>query len=331
MIDMEFYQKYNQSQTINKNVNGLSELQENTQYELDTNYINVYDLKSGMEYFKETAVLNGTLEFNCTVDRERVKEKILNSISRKIRCRPDIGIKAGDYIKHQFHYSDEPERTYIVIAQPDPKRGFVESFMTECCFKFNMMYGDEIYNIPCYPDDNKIMLRDSSIGAIEGKDMSSTWIVVQDNVLTSRLGKTIKRIILDNDDVYEIIGVNRLPSVKGIMKVSLANTEKDPRDNFETGIAYNEHANIPDETVDSDIVGDDDIYFDLSQIYTIDNNTQHTTIWSSDMDSIVQYGVINNKSCEITLPYNNTLIGKYLTLYAMINGVKYEKKIKIFG
>ncbi|MGL5328302.1 MAG: hypothetical protein ACRDD7_03465, partial [Peptostreptococcaceae bacterium] len=237
----------------------------------------------------------------------------------------------GDYVKHQFHYSNEPLRTYIVIAQPDPKRGYCESFMTECCFDFNMRdKSGSIINIPCYPDDNKIMLRESNIGITGSSDESSTWIIVQENEYTRRLHNDIHRLLI-NGDPYDIIGVNRLPSVKGITKVSIKNGTPHPKDDLINGIAYNELEEVNPPTpppTTLEIIGSDTLSFDLPTTYTIANNTLHDTIWACDNASIL-FDSVDKNSCVIKVKYDGDLYYTDFKLKATIGTSIYEKVITI--
>ena len=308
----------------------LKELQDNTQTMLDETYISGYDVKIGMDFFKEKATLNGILEFDCLVDRDKVKEKILNSISRKIRYSPDVKIKAGDIIQHQFKYSDEELRTYIVIAKPDPKRGYMESYMTECCFSFNMR--DDIGNIvtiPVYWDDNKIMMRDSSIGSITNLDVSSTWGTLQDNSLTRKLGSTITRILVDGN-IYEIVGVSRLQTVKGTIKISVKNGVPHEKDDLINGIAYNEYIIETSQPSTDTISGDDTMWMDIETTYTIENPTNDIVVWGTN-NSMVKVVTFNKTSCQLLCDYDNSMNYKDIVLTATKNGVNYTKIIKVIG
>lgn len=204
------------------------------------------------------------------------------------------------------------------------------AYMTECCFGFNM-YNDngEIITIPCYADDNKIMLRDSNIGAIDALDTSSTWILIQDNNTTRHVGEDIKRIII-NGDAYKVIGVNRLASVKGITKLSLKNDKIDnDRDDLKNGIAYNENSEIPIQKPTSiEISGHDKIYMDLNNTYTI--NSTKDVIWSVS-ESWVDIISSNNKECKIFVKENKKLYNKKFILTATTEGKEYTKTIKIIN
>lgn len=185
----------------------------------------------------------------------------------------------------------------------------------------------KIIRIPCYADDNKIMLRDSNIGAIDNLDTSSTWIIIQDNPTTRMVGEEIKRIII-NGDAYKIVGVNRLPSVKGITKLSLKNDKIDnERDDLVNGIAYNESIEIPQIPNDIEIVGDDELYMDLANEYVV--NTQLDVSWSADKEwvRITQ----NNNKCSVFVGENSKLYNMSFILSATVNGETYTKIIRIIN
>lgn len=133
-IDWDYFYNQSENNTSMKD-RFINDMQANMDSSLNNMYIQGFDVKIGMDFFKEKAILLDTgEEFDCVVDYDKVKEKTLNSLSRKIRYKLSAKIKAGSYIEHQFKYSDEPKRTYIVITQPDPHRGYELSYMTECCF-----------------------------------------------------------------------------------------------------------------------------------------------------------------------------------------------------
>ena len=167
----------------------------------------------------------------------RVKDKILNSLSKEIVSNHDV-VKRGDYINYTL---GDKEETYLVINRPTRMDGYDLSLSYLCERSFNLRNEDgDIVKIPFYYENNALRIdRVTDTNHYKLPD-SAYQLVVQTNPLTRTLMKD-KRIIID-DNVYVVNGVDPLQDRLTVVSIDLA--QKLPTDNFETGIANDTFDNL---------------------------------------------------------------------------------------
>lgn len=328
-IDYTFYQRYNGMATTNNREDTIKDLQANTQAMFENDYISGFELMIGTDYYNQRATVNGEREIECIFKYQKMKEAVFNSLALKISVRPNE-LKTGDLLTMKFEFDkDMEERTYIVRDMPNKKRGYDEHFILLCQYTFKLKHNGKIINIPTFVDDNKTMLRDSSIGAIENQDVSSSWIYVQKNAINRKLGSNIKRLIIDGE-AYKIIGVNHLTSTSGLIMIAIKNDEVHPMDDLINGIAYNGEDSTEEPSPTLEIVGEKDLYFDTDCEYTIDNTTTYPTIWVCT-EPFVKFRLVDGNKCIIYVEYDRALTNKTFELKCTVDIATYTKTIKLIN
>ena len=313
----------------------IDELQRNTNEDV-TEFVTAYDVKIGMPFFKQKAIvrnIDNEFEIECIVNTENGKDIIQNSITKVLQYGTKYNIKVGDYVIFKPNWNDGvDEKTYIVFSEPVAERGYFSTYMIECTHSFNILdYDGNIVNIPFYTDDNKIVIRDSSISVIRNDDISTTWITVPDNRYTRMLNCEIKRIIIKGF-VFKIIGCSYVNSVANCFTVAIQTTAKTEMDDLETGIAHNENYSVEvknDESIVEPIVatisGYNEVEIDSVEEFSINIDCDR---WETSNDLIE---IINSSplKCSIYIPNKKTLRGKVIKLFAFIGENEFSKDITI--
>lgn len=275
------------------------------------------------------SLIDGLIRFT------KMKERIYNSKAREILTYHNV-LKTGDYIKHRYVRDEKgnmEERIYLVSSEVDMKNEYDTTFILHCGQTINLKNKDGV--IVPYPinfNDNKTMLKDSSVGAIEGYDASSIWGTMRDDSVTARLGRSIKRVLIKKENsedkeynAYKIVGREDL-SLDGVVTLSFERDDLHPQDDMVNGIAYNfEKENS--ESVD-EIKGQDIMLFDLEEEYTIENKTEYVTSWSVDVEDVKILSEEKEK-CTLVCVYKKDLLGKKFKLKARINHREYAKEIEL--
>lgn len=320
----------------------IGALQENSNRLFENGVVSNFEVKMGT-FLKQKAILNFEREIECLIEFEAMKEKIINSNSRSIKCAPNI-ISTGDYITHIPDYQDKSEeRTYIIRNSIDHKRGYDSAYLLLCqqTLKFLDLNGN-IVEFPVAFDNVKTRMAESFEKSAILDDAATYECYIQDNEHTNRICCTdenamggISRFIIKGR-AYKVIGVDNL-SMNGIIYIKLKGDKVGPLDNVKLQVADYYRLISKDEEIVPDpkdfiIEGEDKILIDdEDSIYTInaDESKGEIVDWTITTLKGVHMVVDSNNSVRIRVDNDLTLKGKYIELKATINQVDYTKKIKI--
>lgn len=168
----------------------------------------------------------------------RVKDKVLNSISRELVCEHNR-VERGDYIK--FTYDRDENNTkaiedYIIMNNPVMNGGYDISLMYLCENQIGLLDGEgKVVYMPFYFEDNRTRIDKESDSDYAKFKNSSYMITIQDNEITEKLKFKCDRVIIKGN-AYRITGFDDLTN--GIINLGLEidqiNTEDD---NLELGVA----------------------------------------------------------------------------------------------
>lgn len=260
----------------------------------------------------------------------RVKDKILNSISRELYCGHNR-MKRGDYIT--FTYDRDNQGTmdmemYIAINKPSMETDYDKTLMYLCENVINLLNDKgEVVKMPLYFEDNRTRIdkeSDSEYIRIKG---SSYLITLQDNSITQKLTHKVNRVII-KDKAYRVTGFEDLRG--GLIDIGLEVDQITPDDNVELGIAnyYSQMEEIDGDkppTPSGDIMGDDELYLGYGNEYVL--GAPNVCTWSVDNTSVLLTDLGGNR-CELYCD-KTTQINKFFVLTAKIGSMVYEKTIKI--
>ena len=344
MIDWSLIDNYNDSSTHScsgDKESFIKELQDNTSGDL-VNYVTAFDIKIGMDFFRQTAIVIDKdtykeTEIPCLIEVEAGKDLIQNSVTRLFKYSSEYTFKVGDYVRHRVSFNDTAkEKVFMINSEPIEKRGYYEAYLVECSHSFNMLTKTgEVVTIWLYADDNKIIIRDSSISVIRDNDISTIWTTVPDNEYTRMLGNEVKRVLIKGL-AFKFVGASYVNSVNGTFVIGIQTVGINEMDNLETGIAYNEYhelikpeeptpAPTPTPPIIVEISGKDTIGLKYTQTYTINVNCDGWAISNSN----IEIKKSDATTCKIYVPDKKSLVGKIITLTATISGVDYIKEITI--
>ena len=342
MIDWSLIDNYNDSSTHNcsgDKESFIKELQDNTSGDL-VNYVTAFDIKIGMDFFRQTAIVIDKdtykeTEIPCLIEVEAGKDLIQNSVTRLFKYSSEYTFKVGDYVRHRVSFNDTAkEKVFMINSEPIEKRGYYEAYLVECSHSFNMLTKTgEVVTVWLYADDNKIIIRDSSISVIRDNDISTIWTTVPDNEYTRMLGNEVKRVLIKGL-AFKFVGASYVNSVNGTFVIGIQTVGINEMDNLETGIAYNEYHELikPEEPTQTpthpiivEISGKDTIGLKYTQTYTINVNCDGWAISNSN----IEIKKSDATTCKIYVPDKKSLVGKIITLTATISGVDYIKEITI--
>lgn len=262
----------------------------------------------------------------------RVKDKILNSISRELLCYHDK-VKRGDYIDFTYDRDKQGKiitEKYLINNKPTMGSGYDKSLMCLCESRMNLLNNEgDIVNVGVYFENNRMRIDRTTEGEFAKFANSSFMILVQNNDTTSRISTKDKynRVIVDGKP-YEVSGVD--DSSKGILYIGLNNSQFDPNDDdIEKGIANYKsqmEAIKGDKPTPptSQILGSDVVTKGYNEEYYL-QGASNTIVWSVDCS----YIAINQDGTKCTL-YFNTLgdVNKTFTLSARYMGTTFTKTIK---
>ena len=344
MIDWSLIDNYNDSSTHNcsgDKESFIKELQDNTSGDL-VNYVTAFDIKIGMDFFRQTAIVIDKdtykeTEIPCLIEVEAGKDLIQNSVTRLFKYSSEYTFKVGDYVRHRVSFNDTAkEKVFMINSEPIEKRGYYEAYLVECSHSFNMLTKTgEVVTVWLYADDNKIIIRDSSISVIRDNDISTIWTTVPDNEYTRMLGNEVKRVLIKGL-AFKFVGASYVNSVNGTFVIGIQTVGINEMDNLETGIAYNEYHELikPEEPTQTpepptstviEISGKDTIGLKYTQTYTINANCDSWSVSNSNIEIIKS----DASSCKIYVADKKSLIGKVIKLTATVDGVDYVKEIMI--
>lgn len=319
-MNLSLLLKYNQSESEDEDIQ--KQLQENMTKALENKYIYEFKTKIDMPYFRETGYINmdKTRVFPFIKKPAKLKEAVYNSVALTFLTYPSV-LTPGDYITTMPHYRDgkDDEWTYIVRSEAVREYKHDEVFAIKCPFSVKVILNGKLEEVPISVFDNKTMIRESHIGAMN-LDTTSTWIFCQDNEITRHFGVDIERVIIDGLN-YKFMGRgDRVSALEGVAAIGLKLDERDSRDDTVNGIAYNGNKHILAE----EISGTNELLFDIEEKYT----SKSDCIWSVS-DKSVQVNVINGKECTLHISYDMNKANDIFTLKASINGREVTKKIRI--
>lgn len=261
----------------------------------------------------------------------RVKDKILNSISRELRCYHDV-VKRGDYVDFKYKFyedGDDVTETYLVSNKPTmSSEGYSTSLLYLCESNVNLLNDvGEVVSMPFYYEDNRVRIDKTTENDYVSLSNSSYQIVIQRNEITCKLGKDnkINRIMI-NGEVYSITGDD--PFTEGIISLGLEKDQLSPDDDLEKGVANYKsqmdgiNGGNQDRIVEAN--GEDKLYKGYENEYYLDGVTGDVT-WSVDRDWITL--TLIGDRCKIK--FNDLkYVNETVILQAINNGVTYTKSIK---
>ena len=347
MIDWSLIDNCNDSSTHNcsgDKESFIKELQDNTSGDL-VNYVTAFDIKIGMDFFRQTAIVINKdtyeeTEIPCLIEVEAGKDLIQNSVTRLFKYSSEYTFKVGDYVRHRVSFNDTAkEKVFMINSEPIEKRGYYEAYIVECSHSFNMLTKTgEVVTVWLYADDNKIIIRDSSISVIRDNDISTIWTTVPDNEYTRMLGNEVKRVLIKGL-AFKFVGASYVNSVNGTFVIGIQTVGINEMDNLETGIAYNEYHELikPEEptpaptpptpipTPTIEISGDDVIGLEYTVEYTINGNCNSWDVSNTNIEILES----TSNSCLIYVKKKKSLIGKVITLTAKTDNGDYTKDITI--
>lgn len=283
-----------------------TEIQDSMDEDLRHNLITEFDVKIGMEFYRETVLVNFEREMDCIIKFKRMKEAVYNSMARELLCEPG-GVKTGDYIKHTNKQNPHDVRIYLVRNMIDPKHGYDSSFILTCQKWFRWVGKDKvIHSFPVSFIDNKTMLGESETQVQTGfNDVQQCFI--QENEFTKKIHNGQR--FISNTEVFEIVGID-MQTINGLLTLRVKKTGKDEiNDNMELEIADYYKVFDKDEippVIDPELPpvgyelalhGSDDVIFDFEEYYSL-------TVYYGGLpitDDVIEWEIINEDGT--TNPY----------------------------
>lgn len=290
----------------------------------------IVDTPFGEILRNETTTLKGVIM------SERVKDKILNSVSRRLLCEHNF-VKRGDYIN--FTYDRDSKGTlvtdtYLTVNNPTMGRGYDTSLLYLCESTVNLLDDKgAVVNVPVYFEDNRMRIDKTTESEFITLKNSSFLIVVQNNEVTRKLRNSVKRIII-GDTAYKITGDD--PTSIGLLSVGLEIDQISPSDdNLELGIA-NYHSQMEEinvgvkpEIPSSDIkIVESNVEVALYKGYENEyylNLVDSGVVWSVDKSWVD----IRQDGTKCWIKFNELkYIGEIITLTALVGDDEYTLTIK---
>lgn len=340
-MDFSFYRKLNQSTKEALNKTRIESLQDRANSLQDDGIVTGFEVKMGT-FLRDKALVNFKTEIDCIIEFERMKEKIINSNSRAIKCYPDA-VKTGDYITHIVGHSGRiPEpRTYIVRSMVDQKWGYDYTYMIICQQTIRMLDKDNnLIEMPANFDNTRTRMSESFEKSALVDEATTHEMYIQDNEYTRRFVQSdefamgqISRLIIKGR-AYKITGIDDI-SMNGILHVQLKIDKVSPMDNMEIGIAdYYRYIERQEDASEKEFIisGENEILLgDGDYTYTInaDESNGEKVTWSINSLNGVRLMRDTNDSVRIRVDDNIALKGKIIELKATIYDIDYTKKIKI--
>ncbi len=261
----------------------------------------------------------------------RMKDKILNSKSRELITDHNL-VKSGDIITHTYErdsLGNIETRNYIIRSLIDMRLEYDITYMLNCDAEFYMWDGinQQSKMIPCYVEDNRTRLEELDKQYIKMEN-SQYQIIVQENEFTSKLGKSVGRIILKGE-AYEVVGTDNL-SLENAIYIGLNSSKLDPnKDNIELGIADFDNQYIKPDIPPTNlaIIGEDYPCISCTYTYSIDYNG--VVDWSISDTSLASMVEVTDNTFTIQIVGNSNYIGEVFQVKAVINGEDYLKEVVV--
>lgn len=176
-------------------------------------------------------------EISGVVMSARVKDKILNSISRELLCEYNE-VKRGDYIDFTYDRDEKGTMvtdTYLVVNRPTMGEKYDISLMYLCENEVKLLDDvGSVVDVPVYYENNRVRIDKVTENEFIKLKNSSYLIMIQQNEFTNRLRNKVNRIMI-NGEVYKITGYD--PFTEGILALGLELDQVSTDDNVELGIA----------------------------------------------------------------------------------------------
>lgn len=215
---------------------------------LETKLINQYDKMYSI--FAQ----NNTLKLNLSEDNvisgliQDVKSNIANNTYKKEIITPYNTLKTGDYITH-IYISNGVEKNinFLVESAIDTEIGCDKAYLLECPYSvkiFDWNYTDiREYPIALKNNNGKLGVTESVISVTANSsfdiilkyDIHTRSFVKSDNLINGIVHARIMRVLIDGM-AFSVVGVNHLIS-EGLLVISIENTNINPADNLELGVA----------------------------------------------------------------------------------------------
>ena len=247
-IDYSYYSSVNSAYSdIHDRDTVTSEVQRAMDEDLRNNLITEFDVKIGMDFYRETVLVNFEKELDCIIKFKRMKEAVYNSSARELLCRPG-GVKTGDYVQHTNKQAPYDVRNYLVRNNIDPKKGYESSFILICQHSLKWIENDDktvIHEYPVSFIDNKTMLGEKD-SKIQTTQVDVQQCFIQENEFTKRIGND-KRFI-SNGETFKVVGIDK-QTINGLITLRLEKTPSTKNDNMELGIADYYNSGIDDGVI----------------------------------------------------------------------------------
>ena len=176
-------------------------------------------------------------EISGIVMSARVKDKILNSISRELLCEYNE-VKRGDYIDFTYDRDEKGTMvtdTYLIVNRPTMGEKYDISLMYLCENTIKLLNDvGEVVDVHAYYENNRVRIDKVTENEFIKLKNSSYLIMIQQNEFTNRLRNKVNRIMI-NGEVYKITGYD--PFTEGILALGLELDQVSTDDNVELGIA----------------------------------------------------------------------------------------------
>lgn len=176
-------------------------------------------------------------EISGVVMSARVKDKILNSISRELLCEYNE-VKRGDYIDFTYDRDEKGTMvtdTYLIVNRPIMGEKYDISLMYLCENEIKLLDDvGSVVDVPVYYENNRVRIDKVTENEFIKLKNSSYLVMVQQNNITDKLRNKVNRIMIDGE-VYKITGYE--PLVKGVLGLGLEIDQLCPDDNVELGVA----------------------------------------------------------------------------------------------
>lgn len=255
----------------------------------------------------------------------RVKDKILNSISRELICCHNK-VKRGDYVEFTYDRDNKgtmATETYLTINKPTMGDGYDTSLLYLCESTTKLINGiGEVVTVPLYYENNRTRIdkvTENQNISIKG---SSYLVMMQNNELNKNLTYNVNRIMI-NSHAYKVTGFDDLS--EGVLSLGLEIDQLTSDDNIELGVANYYSQMKKYEPTTGDIDGKDTLYLNYANTYVL--NAPNVCTWSTSEGNVKVTDLGGNK-CEV-LCADTSMLNKTIKLYAKIGTYTYEKSIKI--
>ena len=176
-------------------------------------------------------------EIKGVVMSARVKDKILNSISRELLCEHNE-VQRGDYIDFTYRRDEKGTKvmdTYLIVNRPTMGKKYDISLMYLCENTIKLLNDvGEVVDVHAYYENNRVRIDKITENEFIKLKNSSYLIMIQQNEFTNRLRNKVNRIMI-NGEVYKITGYD--PFTEGILALGLELDQVSTDDNVELGIS----------------------------------------------------------------------------------------------